>query len=238
MFIKKRGAVEDEFSTLASLIKAEDEDEDEEGDEDDDKDVQINLFEGEEDEDEDEDSKGGDKYDASYMKKHLQRYMKENTEYCRGAMKKLGAVAKAAEDEADMDGIGDADATLIDGTAFIKAQTEVNRAIVEAVQSLAKAMEGLSGVTVENNEIAKATGAVLLKGAGRVEIQPRKSVAGAAPMAKAVGDIRGVKEKLLKAAMNGDNDEAGNVLSQYEMAGGNLQLLPPSSQRYIESLRD
>lgn len=237
---------DDEIKALADLLKADDDEKDDEGKDD----------EGKE-EDKDFMKKKHMKYDDKYMAKHFKRFMKENKEDVGKYAEQLGLLKKALDDVVeDIEGIEEADATLVEGTEFFKAFTDLAGKMVdsfnEQIVTLNEKVDSLAEILGYNQELAKASADVLIKTAEKVEDvseEPlkRKGVDQGglkgdedkgkdSPLQKAADlSFIEIKRLVLKAAQDGNNQAAG-VVTDLDCCGGNYKRLPDSSLLLIEEL--
>ncbi|HNR90676.1 MAG TPA: hypothetical protein PKM65_20235 [Spirochaetota bacterium] len=232
MFGKDEKVLElDEFAAVDDLLKAAEEDEDED----------------DEDEGEDEGEKG---YDEEYLKKHFKRFMKENKGGVKKYAEELGMLGKAVEMSIDDDEVANADGVLVEGTAFIKAQSEFNAKVLDGMESMMEEMVRMRAILGYNTDLAKASAILAKENSDSVDMlmkapNPVKGVIGAplakaadasAPLQKASGmTFAEIKRMVLKATLDG-NDDAAKIVTAVDACGGNIHRLPAHALKIIDSL--
>jgi hypothetical protein len=210
----------------------------------------LKASDSEEPEDDERAEEGKDEYDESYMKKYLKRYMKENKDEAKKYAEDLGLMAKAFVKAADeIEGIDEADATLVEGTQFIKALIDMGNGLVEKMGELNERIAGIEGRMEYNEDLIKASGGVLVKAMDTLdaigkEPMPRRSETfdpqqlpeRGMPLVKAKGmNYKEIKRMVLKASMEG-NENATSIITQLDLCGGNLSRLSPSILASIDAL--
>lgn len=203
-----------------------------------------------------EDENKDDDYDASYMKRHMKRYMSENKAKMKKALSDMDSLNKAISHEvASIDEEGEtAEAMLINGTELVKASYNLAETFASVLKALLPELEYMK-------ELQKAQGTVTLEMAETLQKigsmpQERKSKTSGAEvdltkaatvepgenklLQKAVdfvseNGVGAIKRKLTKAMEDGDT-QAGQALSRFEMAGGDLRRLPQEVVNYIGTM--
>jgi len=199
---------------------------------------------GEDDGDDEDDD--GEEYDEKFMKKH------------KKFMKKLGKSDDGDEDDEKggnmfgkemkkaFDGISDAEGAVVDMADL----TPVLDAMVETVQTMAKAISGLERkievISSQNSEsyslLAKAAAvtaetAEIVTGMGNAPVGRKGALVADMQKAKAVPsvDIKKVWETLAKAINTGDL-KAGAIGSKFESSGKRFAFLSDEEQGYVKEL--
>lgn len=234
MFGKDEKVLElDEFAEVADLLKAAEEDDDDDDGE---------------DEGEDEGEKG---YDEEYLKKHFKRFMKENKRGVKQYAEELGMLGKAVDSSIDEDEIANADGVLVEGTAFIKAQSAFNDKVLSGMEQIMEEMVRIGAVLNYNTDLVKASAVLAKENSESVDIlmkapNPVKGVVGSSvqkaavttdsPLQKASGmTFSEIKRMVLKATLDG-NSEAAKIVTAVDACGGNINRLPANALKIIDSL--
>ena len=199
---------------------------------------------------EDDDEKGDDDdYNEEYMKKYMKRYMKENRASSKKIMNDLeesGEDMKKAIDDFDVDAEGaviemsDLKPILSDQSNFnsgmVKAISEINDQIFSITRKLDQTYDLMQKAAKVQVEQAKGVSEILS------EPQGRKGVIATSDMQKAGESVsfspedgKVIYTSLMKAVREGDKN-AGYVISAYESAGKNVNLLTPQHKQYIHEL--
>lgn len=230
-----------DFEKLQNLLKAQE-----------DEVIDDELLKANEEELDDEDT---DDYDAEYCKKYMKRFMKENADEAKKYAGELGFLKKAVETEYEnLDGIEEADAILIDGTSFIKTQSELNNAMLGVLQSIQERQEKLEENLNNNLDIVKAIGGTLVDALEAKTIaeeslfpQKRKGVvsepqrvvtkAKETPGLVKAKDMKfGEIKRMVMKAISEDNKEAMSLAPAIDACNGNLGLLSGAALKTIDNL--
>ncbi len=235
---------DDAVAALKGMLKAKAESDDDEG------------------KDKDDDSKK-EEYNEAYMKKNLSKFMKDNPDYMKGMMGKMGMMKKAVDDafiSAEDDGDLSAEVTMVDGTEMFKAFKEMGNEFIKAAQVFADRLENIERAVGYSNDVSQGIGEVLIKASETLESissapmptktrfvgdsslqkakssndTPQETMQKAARAVQTLG-IAGAKKVLMKASMEG-NTEASKVVTQLESCFGNMGLLPAKSIKLIADL--
>jgi len=193
--------------------------------------------------DEDEDD-----YKPEYMRKHMKKYLKDNSDEAQKFMKELGTFHKAVTDIDDDTIIDEHEATVIDGTDIFKAFAGFADALIKAQAAQNERLERIEDAIAFNNELSKASGSVLADAARTVEsigsipnpLRGRFSanipLGEGTPLAKAqkLGQPK-VMTLLMKAAREG-NEKAIEAVPFVEISGGDYSRLPENHRAVIEQV--
>lgn len=222
--------------------------------------------------DTDNDDDDDDDYDEKFMAKH-KRYMKKMDKRNDKNMPSptggpggyMGKVKKAYDNFVKVSGkiqdeaiTQEADAVLVEGTAFMKAFTDLGDRFKEVIEDLSIKVSELESKLDYSNALHKASSEVLLKANTSLEIMAKtpnqvrsaqttvNQIITNDPLnsdgssliqkAKAIG-IPKAKQSLLKAAMNGNNHASG-YMTQVESCYGHMELLEPPVLNMIINLAE
>jgi len=202
----------------------------------------------EDDDDDDED------YDEAYMKKYMKRYMKTNSKSAQKMMKDMGLLKedmKKAMDDIDVSNSEGAVVEMNDLAPFLEKQTEFNECLLKALETLSGQNELISDSMskafnlVQKSAKVTADQAVQMKEFLNIP-QGRKGVlAGNVDMKKAneidpatifsAEDNKKAYQVLMKATQE-KHTHAGMVISSFEAANHNANLLNLSQKQFIRDL--
>jgi len=211
-----------------------------------DSDKEESLFKAE---DKDEDDEDEDDYDEQYMKKYMRRYMQANKKSCGKMAKELGIYGeemKKAIEDIDTDAEG-AVVEMTDLKPFLDSQSEFNEQMTKAIQELSSQIIAITNQT--------ESGFDLLEKAARVQVEQAKAIDGffSVPQGRKGAVSQGVAMRkaaelpvspearqhvysvLMKATKGGDR-KAGEIISTFESAGQNINLLSQEQRHYVNEL--
>jgi len=202
----------------------------------------------------DEERDDEDEYNEEYMKKYMKKFMKSNRDYVAKCSEDLGFVKKAIDTEVEnIEGIEEADATLVDGTSFINALSDGMGVLAKAVAGIIEEMAELRSELEYQTELSKASGGVLVKAAEALDElssaplerrghdfapQDRSADGGGngSALRKAKNlSVDEIKRMALRAAQEGDN-RAASLVTDLDCCNGNLGMLRKASINLIEEL--
>jgi len=210
---------------------------------------QLNLLLKASEDEGDEGGEGTDEYDEEYCKKYLKRYLKENPDEAKGFTPDLKPLKKAMDDATNaIEGLDNADATLIDGTEMVKAFIDLGNGLIKAFEDLCADVTELKVMSAANTDLAKASGSVLAKaatvideigktplGKRSVDSIPVALTGEGSALLKAKGGFNEIRGLLVKAIESGDR-RASNVITEYEISRGNIARLSPHTIKTIEAI--
>lgn len=198
---------------------------------------------GDESNEDSEPEDDGDEYDASYMKKHMKRFMKDEESYMKKYMKDMHKAFSDAIPDPDI--LESHEATLIDGTEFFKAFAELGNGLLKAVGEINARVQTLEKSVAQSESLTKASAAVVAdirRQQARIVSNPvgaPRAVAGVESMQKAEPVGVRVRKELLIKATTGTEDErarASSVLARFEIANYDVSRLPPADQNYVKTI--
>lgn len=208
---------------------------------------------GKDEEDEDEED---EEYDEKFMKK-MKRYMKENEKEedegegekepddkddKPGLFGKEKAMKKAIEN-IDTDSTSGAIVEMTDLAPFLAGQADFNSTLAKAVCDLSRKIDKIVSQNAKSYDLMQKAARVTEEQAKLTDTYlstptGRKGVTASVSMQKAnaaVGNSGLVYETLMKATRGGDKT-AGEIISEFESVGKNINRLTPVQKDYINTL--
>lgn len=227
-------------NSLQSLQKALDKDDPEKMDD------LLKAEKKDEGDEEDDDNDKKDDYNGSYMKKHMKRYMKENKKSCQKFMKEMdgyGDDMKKAIDNLDDDSEG-AIIEMTDLKPFLDVLGPVIEGMAKAIPELAERIEVVSAQADKNYDLMKKAAKVTAENAEGLNgflstPNGRKGKVASIEMQKAQIDSASQNKEVYKVLMKAVNQKdrvAGQIISDFESSGRNLNKLNSNQKEYIEDL--
>ena len=199
-------------------------------------------------------------YDESYMKKHMARFMKHN----KGGMKKYMGHSKVEKSDSDFNLIdatdsleevqdqvekanqrweeSDNEMVVVEGNELLKAVGDTTEKVLGIHSDSLEVMKAEMGEIREQldviNRNQEILGEFLYKTNGQNVNRSRPISRQGQTIAKADGDklnLNSVKGHLLQKAMGGDAD-AGSLVTELEVARGNVNVLSKERQTQLNRL--
>jgi|GEM_PF-3034821 hypothetical protein len=195
--------------------------------------------------DDDEDDKD---YDEEYMKKYMKRYMKANSKSAQKMMKDIGLLKddmKKAIDGIDPDAEGAViempDLAPILGTLplmlkAIETLSEQNLVISESMQKAFDLVQKSAQVTADQAIQMKEFLATPEGRKGKISTDMKKASEGIDPKTVFSAEDNKMAYRVLMKATNEKHPHAGMVVSSFEAANHNANLLNPAQKQFIRDL--